>query len=343
MMNNQILLSVCVPTYNRPTQFRRMLIGLMPQLTDEIELVIRDDSPNNETKKVFEELIEKFKPVSKLSYFKGEKIGLDAANLFLLENATGKYIWWFSDDDEFMPGAISRTLELVKRYPEITFIWVNFCDSEILAVDKDDGFFRDRNDVLESLSVGAIGLLSTYFLRREDALRALPLVKKFIKGFSFASTAVVIYVLTGQGKFYFLRGPYIFCHESMSVEEIKNSILPGRKIENKYFDIFGVDFFNIIMEFKDKFSRRAVNKILTNSFSCVWRGILVGWVGGWDTPKGKRWKMFKLYWDFPEFWIAMPLFLMPLWINKILYKFYKLFFSHRKFILDEKLRLFWRK
>ena len=54
MMNNQILLSVCVPTYNRPTQFRRMLIGLMPQLTDEIELVIRDDSPNNETKKVFE-------------------------------------------------------------------------------------------------------------------------------------------------------------------------------------------------------------------------------------------------------------------------------------------------
>jgi len=42
-MNNQILLSICVPTYNRPVQFKRMLTGLMPQLTKEIELVIRDE------------------------------------------------------------------------------------------------------------------------------------------------------------------------------------------------------------------------------------------------------------------------------------------------------------
>src|SRR3989344_2357756 len=204
------LLSICIPTYNRPTQFRRMLTGLIPQLTDEIELVIRDDSPDDKTRKVFDELIKKFKPASKLSYFKGEKIGLDAANLFLLENATGKYIWWFSDDDEFMPGAISRTLELVKRYPEITFIFINFSfeKSEILAVDKDDGFFRDRNDVLETVGAN-IGLLSSLFLCREDAISSLPLARKHIKGFSFASLVPVFNNLSGQGKFYFLRGPYV--------------------------------------------------------------------------------------------------------------------------------------
>ena len=338
-MNNQILLSVCVPTYNRPVQFKRMLMGLMPQLTDETELVIRDDSPNDETRKVFDELVEKFKPLAKLNYIQGEKIGLDAANLFLLENAIGKYIWWFSDDDEFMPGAIAKTLELIKKYPEITFIWVNFCDFKIIAIDRGDGFFKDRNDVLESLTIGAIGLLSTYFLRREDALMALPVVKKFVKGFSFASTSVVFYVLTGSGKFYFLRGPYILCHVSTTVDEIKKSIVPGKKIDNKYFNIFGVDFYNIVMEFSDKFTIHAVRKILTNSFSCVWRGILVGWIGGWDTPQGKRWKMFKLYWSFPEFWIAMPLFLLPLWVNKILYKIYKIFFSHRKLVFWENLRL----
>ncbi len=335
-MLNNILLSVCIPTYNRPEKFKRMMEGLMLQLTSEMELVIRDDSPNNETKRVFDELVEKFNPPVKVNYFKGEKIGLDAANLFLLEKATGKYMWWFSDDDEFMPGAINRTLELVKKYPEIVFIWVNYCDLENLAINRVDGFFRDRNDVLETLNIGHIGLLSTYFLKRENALAGLPVAKKHVKGLSFASTCVVFSVLAGHGKFYFLRGPYVLCRVSMSVEEFKKNFVSGDEIKNEFFDVFGVDFYNIVAEFKNKFSKHSVNRILTNSFASLWRGILVGWVGGWDTPKGKRWRMFKLYWNFPEFWLAIPFFLMPLWVNKGLYKIYKIFFSHRKWIFFSK-------
>ncbi|MBI4993476.1 hypothetical protein HZC33_00750, partial [Candidatus Wolfebacteria bacterium] len=273
-------------------------------------------------RKVFDELVEKFKPLSKLSYFKGEKIGLDAANLFLLESAIGKYIWWFSDDDEFMPGAISRTLELVKKYPEITFIFVNFGFEKIenLAINRDDGFFKDGKDVLE-VAGSNIGLLSSLFLRREEALLSLPLAKKYIKGFSFAALIPVFYNLSGDGKFYFLRGAYIL-HQVLhlrglkeKIEENKKIIIAGGDIKNEYFNYFGVDFYNILKEFEYKFGKSFVKRILAKNFSALWRGILVGWVGGWDTPKGKRWKMFKLYWNFPEFWIAMPLFLMPLWVN----------------------------
>ena len=32
------------------------------------------------------------------SYY-GKKIGLDLANLFLLEKARGNFIWWIADDD----------------------------------------------------------------------------------------------------------------------------------------------------------------------------------------------------------------------------------------------------
>ena len=339
-MNNQILLSIGVPTYNRPTQFRRMLTSLMPQLTSETELLIRDDSINNETKKVFDELIKKFNPPAKLNYFKGEKIGLDAANLFLVENASGKYVWWFSDDDEFASEAISRVLGLIKKFPEITFIWANFDSNGKLAVNKQDGFFRDGNEVLEVLGTN-IGLLSTLIFRRKDAIASLPVAQKHVVGFSFAGLVPILHILSGGGKFYFLRGPYIFNHLT-TVDEIKKITIKNGEIKNEGFIVYGIDFYNIVREFKGKFRQSSIRKILSVNFASLWRGMLVGWIGGWDTPKGKRWKMFKLYWNFPEFWIAMPLFLMPLWINKFLYRIYKIFFSHRKWVFNENLKRFFK-
>jgi len=86
-----------------------------------------------------------------------------------------------------------------------------------------------------------------------------------------------------------------------------------------------------------------VRKVIKKSFASLWRGMLVGWIGGWDTPKGKRWRMFKLYWSYPECWIALPIMLMPLWVNRGLYRVYKIFFSHRKFVFGENLNKFFRK
>ncbi len=330
-MNKAPLLSVAVPTYNRPDKFRRMLTGLLPQLTSETELVIRDDSPNEETKKVLDGLIKKFNPPCKLSYFHGEKIGLDAANLFLVEHSTGEYLWWFSDDDELLPGAVARVLELVKKHPDISFVWVNFGVQKFgnPAINRADGFFKDGNEVLDVLGTG-IGLLSSLIFRCADGIAAMPLAKKHIVGFSFASLVLIFHVISGNKGLYFLSGPYILCHPT-TPEEFKKSFIKNEKIENIAFNSYGVDFYNILMEFKGKFSRSAVRRILSVNFASLWRGMAVAWIGGWDTPKGKRWKMFKLYWSFPEFWIAMPLFLLPLWVNKILYKGYKLFFSHRRF------------
>ncbi len=331
---NSPLLSVCVPTYNRPKEFRRMMTGLLPQLTAETELVIRDDSPNDETKKVFDELFQKFNPPIRVDYCQGEKIGLDAANLFLLERATGEYIWWFSDDDEFLPGAIARVLALVKQYPEIDFVWVNYGFGSVqqLAVDWPDGFFQNSQKALEKIGPN-IGLLSTLFLRRKKGLKSLPLARKHTKGFSFAALVPVFDILADAGRSYFLRGPFVLHSIEMEkgIAAMRKVVASGGEIKNAYFDYFGVDFYKILKEFDDRLGKKFVKKILAANFSSLWRGMLVGWVGGWDTPKGKRWRMFKLYWNFPEFWLAIVPFLLPLWINKGLYRIYKVFFSHRHF------------
>lgn len=328
-----ILLSICVPTYNRPKKFENGFVKILSQIKDgeeEVEVVIRDDSPNLETKKIAENCLVKRK--IHCQYFKGEKIGLDAANLFLLEKANGQYVWWFSDDDEMQEGAIAHILYLIKKYPDINFIWANFFlpeSRELATKGRNEGFFRDKNEVLELLGAN-IGLLSTLIIKRESGLPALELGQKYSIGFGFASLVPVFWALSGEGRPYFLKGPYIFCYPT-SLEEIAAETTKNGIIENNAFLVYGVIFYKILKEFKNKFSRRSVRIMLEKNFAQVWRGILVAWVGGWDTPKGKRWRMFKLYWSFPEFWLAIPFFLLPLSVNKILFRIYKLFFSNRKF------------
>lgn len=330
----EFILSVCIPTYNRPKEFERMLRGILPQITHGVELVVRDDSPNDETRKIFDFLIAD-KDIH-FNYIKDKKIGLDAANLFLIENARGRYVWWFSDDDEMRPGAIAKVLELVKQHSDISFIWANFYteNSDSSAVWHKDGFFKDRDEVLDVLGTN-IGLLSTLIFDRSEATHSLEQAKKHVRGFSFAGLVPIFSVLSGSGRFYFLKGPYVFAHPT-TPEEFKKTFVKDGTIKNVAFDSYGVDFFNIVKEFGGKFRKKTIRKLLVKNFASLWRGMVVAWVGGWDTPKGKRWKMFKLYWSFPEFWIALLIFLLPQRINKFLYNLYKVFFSHRKWVFGKR-------
>lgn len=328
------LLSICIPTYNRPKEFERMLTGVLDQFTEDakkhVEIFVRDDSTTLASQEIFNKLIEGTGIQHK--YVKGEKIGLDAANLYSIEHANGDFIWWFSDDDEMQPNALGAVLDILRTSPDLTYIWINFSYDEIhrISVERESGFFRDRNDVLESLGVN-FGLVTTHLFKREIAKHSLKIAQKHIVGFSFAGLIPILHVLSNPGKFYFLKGPYILCHPT-TTEEVKQIATRTGKIKNEAFNIYGIQFNRVIREYEQHFSRHAVRTILALNFSSLWRGMLVGWMGGWDTPIGKRWAMTKLYWTFPEYWLAMPAFLLPLWFNKALYKIYKIFFHERKFI-----------
>jgi glycosyltransferase involved in cell wall biosynthesis len=326
----KISLSICIPTYNRPTEFERLIKCITPQLSGETEVVIRDDSPNNETRK----LVEKYLAPSgiRYQYFQGEKMGLDAANLFVFEKAKGEYVWWFSDDDEMASGAISHLLTLIKKHPEITFAWANFIsvDTNTLAVpDLEEGFFKDRNDVLDKVK-NNISLLSTLIFKREEALPSLELAKKHVWGFSLAALLPIFYVLSRGGRFYFLKGPYVICHPGTTLELITASIpdesernAKGKKIIEDYFQIFAVNLYYIFGEFKDAFDKKAAKRYLSITFGNSWRTLLVGWIRGYASPRDKIWITIKLYWKFAECWLAVVLFIMPRFVDIGIYHAYK--------------------
>ena len=78
-----MLLSICIPTYNRPDSFKKMIEMLLPQLDESMEILVRDDSFDSKTEYIFKKATKNSN--FKKQYFKGNKIGLDAANLFLLK------------------------------------------------------------------------------------------------------------------------------------------------------------------------------------------------------------------------------------------------------------------
>jgi glycosyltransferase involved in cell wall biosynthesis len=333
-----IKLSLCIPTYNRPEEFKRMLSGVLSQLTDEVEIVVRDDSTTLETKDIFDKLV--LGKDIKHQYHAGEKIGLDAASLFLFEHARGEFVWLFSDDDELLDGGIAEVLALIESDPALNAIWANF-DSDLpsgLAVkNRESGYFQSGSEVLEVAGTG-IGLVSTQIFRRKQGLLGFDIAKKHIVGFSFASTAVFISVLAGPGRFYFMNGPYILCHPTTNDEIIRATNHTG-EIVNNGFHVYGVEFHNIVREFDGRFDPKSMRKLLSENFGALWRGMVIGYAGGWDTPRNKRMQMLKIYWSYPECWVALPLLSMPRPIIKVLYRIYKMFFTRRRFDLGNKIRI----
>mgnify|MGYP000673961912 CR=1 FL=1 len=339
-IDDEIWLSICIPTYNRPLQLERMLKKLIPQISAGIEIVIRDDSETEESRVLIDKLFSE--QCINYRYFSGSRIGVDSAAIFLLEKSIGKYIWWFSDDDEMTPNVITEIKEIVLK-SDYEVVWANFSYNQYgsLAVNRPSGPFDSPDEALRVLGTN-VGLISTQIIRRKTGLRAIDFAKKHIHGISFASTAIFLKSLGGVGGGYFIRGPAIKCNPT-EIEEIIKITSKDGEIINNGFKVYGEYFRELVVDLPDAYSKSAKRYAISINFSSLWRGMLVGWVGGWDTPRGKRLKMLKLYWSFPECWIALTLFCLPRPVVSSFYKMYKIFFSHRKFIFIDRLRGFWHK
>jgi glycosyltransferase involved in cell wall biosynthesis len=118
------LLTIAVPTYNRARCLRELLLVLADQLKDEprVELIISDNASPDETPAVVQEYVACGLHVR---YIRNtQNIGPDANFLQCFEQALGKYVWIFSDDDLIVPGGVAKILTYCKA-AEYDLIWVS--------------------------------------------------------------------------------------------------------------------------------------------------------------------------------------------------------------------------
>jgi FkbM family methyltransferase len=99
-MDSQPLVSIGIPTYNRPEGLKRTLECITKQSYKNLEIIVSDNcSLNPEVEKVVKEFKGKD---SRIQYFhQSENIGAANNFKFVLEKATGEYFMWATDDDEW--------------------------------------------------------------------------------------------------------------------------------------------------------------------------------------------------------------------------------------------------
>ena len=297
----------------------RLLRSLRPQLCADIEVVIRDDSTNDETEKVITQYLKS----ENFRYFHGKKEGLDVAVIHLLNQSRGKFVWWFGNE-VFASSGLSKVINILKTDNKIDFLYVNSSDTNgNISINLGEShYFKNKDKVIEQVA-DLLGFISAIIFKRENAVPGVESSKKFI-GSAWVNLYLVMRALSNSNKAYFLS-------DVCFISDPKN---PEEKLWYDRFQVFAVNFFKVVCEFKGFFGKKSMRYMLKKNFESVWKGILVHRAAGYKSSFGsdspKLATLLTLYWNFLEFWVFFPFFIMPKPILGFFYKFYKILFPNPK-------------
>jgi glycosyltransferase involved in cell wall biosynthesis len=175
------LISICIPTYNRPDELKACLDSIIKGLdsgeSDLIEIVVTDNSDNDKTMNMIEQV---------QAVFPGLKYSLNEQNIGSTENVKlalrtgrGKYLWLMGDDDLVIPGSVSLVIQRLHSV-DYAAVLLNFAqgehdDPEILTMpnclfiktdktyEQPENFF-DRQDFINFFG---INFMSVQIYRKE--------------------------------------------------------------------------------------------------------------------------------------------------------------------------------
>ena len=116
-MENKILLSIAIPTYNRADCLKRLLNNIIPQaleFKDNVEICISNNSSTDNTREVVLNFKEKYPDLIK--YNENEKnLGFDRNVLKVVNMAEGEFIWTCSDDDLLVKNGLKEIIEFLRE------------------------------------------------------------------------------------------------------------------------------------------------------------------------------------------------------------------------------------
>ena len=122
-MKKTPFISICILSYNRPETLIRLLKTIDTKRTDEIEIVICEDSSPRQAE--IREVVDGFRAIQAypVLYFENPKnLGFDGTLCQLVKKANGTWLVFMGDDDEFVPGAIDKVFDFLNQHSELGYV-----------------------------------------------------------------------------------------------------------------------------------------------------------------------------------------------------------------------------
>ena len=147
------ILTIGIPTYNNVIGVRHQLEYYLTQtqntqLSKELEILISDNSNNNETKELVDTFISK---IPELIYIKNvSNIGFDRNVDQVLNMSNGQFCWTLSDDDFLVDGALEQVLSIVKKHEDVScfIISKNKKNAEVTVLESMKAVITSNNNGL---------------------------------------------------------------------------------------------------------------------------------------------------------------------------------------------------
>ena len=113
------LVSILIPTYNRPGYFRETLESARAQTYPNIEIIVCDNSTDDRT----EALMQKYRSDRRVRYVRNREAKSKAENFMPFERlAQGEFLQWCMDDDLLLPDKLTRMVDAFLCEPAVTLV-----------------------------------------------------------------------------------------------------------------------------------------------------------------------------------------------------------------------------
>ncbi len=127
MPQQDILLSICIPAYNRPVWFERALRSIISNIAENkqhIEVIISDDSDSDQCKVISSKVL-KTRNVNYKYIHNQPKLGMAANWNNSIQLALGKYVLVLHDDDFLLSSGVDEIIKVItnnqEEYPVMLF------------------------------------------------------------------------------------------------------------------------------------------------------------------------------------------------------------------------------
>lgn len=178
MSNNKNcpILSICIPTYNRANYLEKTLISIVNQKTfketNDVEIVISDNSTSNETYKTVLGFIKIYG--EKISYYKNESNLGDLNMEKVLFYGRGMFLKLNNDTLQHNDGSLDKIIETIHKNESKKNIL--FFLNKVILKNQNSIICKDLNSFVRNASfyvtwIGAFGIWKEDFIKLKDFSR----------------------------------------------------------------------------------------------------------------------------------------------------------------------------